>query len=343
MLHDGSQTITKHEARRLMFRGAGYIHKDLYVFALFSIKDEQFKYSDVFLKYTLPEQAGELYAGVFPEPTGLEMRTSSKYISFVERAMMTATQEARSNPGLMYSNHQLLGEKLGLEIAYTINKDLPLREWIAAGDYASNLTGRFMLRPFIIPEKRLLMHLAVNLERRTSSNDEYHLSFRPETHSWNKIDYSDSLEVQYDYGMEFAMNWQSLSIQAEYELSRQFYAGTQHAIHAYYAYLSYFFTGESRNYKKGAYSRITPRKAFNPQQGGWGALELLFRYSAMDFSRGHHLAYVEGEALAKLCTTSLALNWYLNDHIRLMYNLVTILPERRSAYVSNIIRLNIEF
>jgi phosphate-selective porin OprO/OprP len=86
--------------------------------------------------------------------------------------------------------------------------------------------------------------------------------------------------------------------------------------YGFYTEASWYLTGESRPYDRqtGAFKRLIPRRDFNwGKDGAWGALEAACRYSYTDLTDGD----VSGGRLSLLMGE---LNWYLQPHIRLMFN-----------------------
>ena len=81
--------------------------------------------------------------------------------------------------------------------------------------------------------------------------------------------------------------------------------------------MSWLVTGESRPYsaKKGTFSRVKPNKPFSLKNGGWGALEVAARYSALDLNDGA----IQGGEIEDI---TLGVNWYLNNNTRLMANYI---------------------
>lgn len=123
------------------------------------------------------------------------------------------------------------------------------------------------------------------------------------------------LDNFYRVGGELAGVYGPASFQAEYmhtQLNGKNYSADDH-FEGYYAYASYFLTGESRNYdtKKGAFGRQKPNKNFSLKNGGWGAWEIAARFDSLDMNTQH----VSG---GNLQTGTAALNWYLNPHVRFM-------------------------
>ena len=94
-----------------------------------------------------------------------------------------------------------------------------------------------------------------------------------------------------------------------------------------YVFVSWFLTGDSRNYNfgTGSFDQVHIGSPF--LEGGPGAFELGFRASYVDLTDRN----VIGGAEKNL---SIGLNWYVNKRIRLMTNLVKVVEVDRpgSAY-----------
>jgi phosphate-selective porin OprO/OprP len=86
-----------------------------------------------------------------------------------------------------------------------------------------------------------------------------------------------------------------------------------------YAEAAYVLTGESRPYNPGSasYGGIAPANPFS-LSGGWGAWEIAGRYSTIDLN--DQIATASGVAGGRQTIYTLALNWYLNRNVRLMFD-----------------------
>jgi phosphate-selective porin OprO/OprP len=89
-----------------------------------------------------------------------------------------------------------------------------------------------------------------------------------------------------------------------------------------YLYASWFLSEDSRNYDFGQGQFLPLRVAAPVRAGGWGAFEVAARASYVDLQDGD----VNG---GKESNLSLGLNWYLNDRLRLMGNVVKVLDVER--------------
>ena len=87
---------------------------------------------------------------------------------------------------------------------------------------------------------------------------------------------------------------------------------TDYRFNAYTAQVSYFLTGERKNYRSSGFSRVSPKRDFGTQ-GGPGAWELAVRYSSNDLNSGSILG-------GQMSGVTAGLNWYLNPITRIMAN-----------------------
>ena len=87
-----------------------------------------------------------------------------------------------------------------------------------------------------------------------------------------------------------------------------------------YAQASYVLTGETHAYNSAtaAYAGIAPANPFSLSGGGWGAWEIAGRFSTIDLN--DQLASANGVAGGRQTIYTLALNWYANRNVRLMFD-----------------------
>ena len=93
------------------------------------------------------------------------------------------------------------------------------------------------------------------------------------------------------------------------------YQNNNYNMYAYFVNLSFFLTGEHKNYnvKKGAFDRLLPKNNFG--KGGAGAFEIGVRYSSIDLNDKDMLG-------GKMGNLTAGLNWYLNPSTRFMFNYI---------------------
>ncbi len=119
------------------------------------------------------------------------------------------------------------------------------------------------------------------------------------------------------FGAESALVYGPFSAQGEYIQTNVSGTGyNDESLDGYYGYMTYFLTGESRNYKAktGAWDRIKPNHNFD-MKGGLGAWELATGYDYMNLNTGA----IKG---GRVSTAKAGINWYPNSHVRVMANYV---------------------
>jgi phosphate-selective porin OprO/OprP len=252
--------------------------------------------------------------GQFQEPFSLEELTSSRYITFMERALPNAF---------------VPGYHLGASVSYQG------KNWQATGGYFDRSIGpgsddegwgyaaRVTAAP--IHSKKRLLHLGASAAYRNPDDDTVRFRARPETGLTDeRLVSTGTLTRVEDYtteGIEAAWIHGSFSLQGEYMLNQvERSSGRDDAsFQGGYVYASWFITGESRVYseKRGVFSRIKPKKRY-------GAVEVALRYSMLDLNDGT----VEGGTERNW---TLGGNWYINKSMRLMTNAIWVNSERRGV------------
>jgi phosphate-selective porin OprO/OprP len=319
------------EFRRIYLSFSGNISKNLKYKVETNFAHAKIGFNDMYIRYSSGKY-GDFFVGSIAEPTGLNMQTSSKYISFLERAMLTSLQNGRWGAGFHYANFNLLEGKIGWQMSITNNgvdkegfKDTHLEKgW--------NYVARISSPIWKNTEKNSLIHLGANLSYRPYKD----LKFGAENHLGKY--YSEEITTgeessnviyggKYHYifpgaenslatGVELGSTLGSLSLQAEYKSQK--YSGKDlignQSVTGYYAFISYFITGEHRPYKHGSFGRVKPNSSWNDK--GPGAIEFLARYSSMEASED------VATTVKSVHNITLGINWYPMSHARLMYNYV---------------------
>ncbi len=137
----------------------------------------------------------------------------------------------------------------------------------------------------------------------------------------SKANGSISTQTVTRLGGEFAAVHGPFSVQGEYLQAQVSGNGlNNNNLNGYYAFASWFLTGESRNYneKVGIFDRIKPAANFTTLGRGLGAWEFLAGYDYLDLNSG---AIHGGRA----STSKFGLNWYPTSRIRVMTNFIHVL------------------
>lgn len=249
------------------------------------------------------------------EPVSLEELTSSKYTTFMERAMLTELV-----PGF---NIGLAGGYSGDDWGFSGGLYAGGEDGEEEQDEGFGLTGRAFHSPWHRPG--LASHFGLSASYR-ELGDSHSIRFRarPESHvTGTRLVNTGTIDMVEDVkrmGLETAFVADSLSLQAEYlaaDLGRS-NGMSDLRFSGWYAYASWFPTGESRSYDvgDGEFGGISPRRPFG--RGGPGAFELGARLSHLDLTDGDIVGGAEDNL-------TLGLNWYPTSNVRFMANYVKVL------------------
>jgi len=294
---------------------------------------------DAYIQYTGLTPA--ITVGQFKQPFGLEHLISSLNTTFIERSLTNvfnpdrATGIGLSHGGSNWSvSAGAFGEKSEVD---------PGNE----GNEGWGLVARGTFNPLI--EKNKLIHLGAAVLHRNTEDGELRFRERPEANITGVrfIDTGVLAEVDdfQQYGLEAAAVLGPLSVQSEYINTRVQRASGESDLdfNAWYAYASYFLTGESRSYKanSGTFERVKPNSTVG--QGGIGAWELGIRYSSADLNDG---SLIGGEQ----DNLTFGVNWYTTDNIRLSANYIKVLDVDRPGNAADgekpdiaVVRAQIDF
>ena len=263
---------------------------------------------DAYVTYEGTENAWRF--GQQDEPFSLEQLTSSLATTFMERALPNALAP---------------GKDVGISV-HTARKQWSLSGGLFGGNLASQkdggnqgigFTGRFVFRPEMAGDK--MGHLGGSLSYRgVPGSDPVFYRYRPESGLTDVryVNTGDMFEAHRikRVGLEAAFVSGPLSLQAEYLFTavdrNQGYDDPR--FYGWYAYVSWFLTGESRKY--------FPDEAifgYPKIQSKWGALELAARYSTLDLNSGSIPGGQERNV-------TLGVNWYISRRFRLMAEYILV-------------------
>jgi phosphate-selective porin OprO/OprP len=296
---------------RLDFSGLIYDNVEYRVELDFAGGDADFK--DVYLGLT-DFPLGSLRMGHFKEPFSLEELTSSRHITFLERALPNVFVPSR-NTGVMLRGTALAASDPRMTWAVGVFRDTDdYGENVDDGGY--NITGRVTALPIYQDGGAHLLHVGAAYSYR-NPDDAVRYRQTPEAHLTDRfVDTGTFASDQVDlFGLEAAWVSGPLSVQSEY-VSANADVASSADFDGYYVQASYFLTGEHRNYKtsEAAFDRVKPKEnySFSRSPGAW---EVAARYSELDLDDGN----IGG---GKLKNITAGLNWYLNPNTKIMWNYV---------------------
>jgi len=303
--------------------------------------------TDAFARYNFNKKLS-VKLGSFKEPLTLEDTTSDIQTSFIERSMAVNAFVDNLNIfkvgiGANYSaDRWLVATALQTQGPGAMNTATSyvqpsVDSQAGAGNTSWELNGRVAGTPWMASPTQLL-HLG-GWGSYTSVNNNYNgngtlanggVTFGTQmgnmdrtsilnTGNLSSAAVGGNVATAYNrFGAETAVVLGPFSAQAEYLQTNVSGNGySNNSMGGYYGYVTYFVTGESRNYvtKTGAFDRVKPKHNFD-MKGGMGAWELLAGFDELNLKSGDKINGGSAE-LGKL-----GINWYFNPRVRLNTNYV---------------------
>ncbi|MDD4906553.1 MAG: porin [Methylobacter tundripaludum] len=325
--------------------------------------------TDAWVEYTALKPFS-VTAGQFKEPFSLESVTSNRFLTFNERSYANNAFVEWANPYLLGLSVQSYGERWtaraalqaepigggGYNANTSLNNQGNANRTGASGNTSYGAAGRVTGLPYF-KSKTELVHLGASGAYRQvnnttggasnafgASNDPTSMRFASQIADVDRTPWADTgnltntlngghtLDNYYRLGAEAAGVAGPFSVQTEVmatQLNGKNY-GAADTLWGGYATVSWFITGESRNYdaKKGAFGRQKPNKNFSLKNGGWGAWEIATRFDELDMNTKN----VHGGRIEQ---GTVGLNWYINPHVRMMADYSHIFANSNDATAAN--------
>lgn len=281
---------------------------------------------DAYFEYTGWGPDFKLRVGNFKTFNSLEHIMSANFIEFMERAaFIEAFQLDRQIGigGLYQREHFTI--TAGLYGPHPFDEE----EW-----FQDVKTGAARVTVAPINEDAHVLHLAGSWRQRHGAtgdradpvpdNDQFFLyrARGADLHLANRFISSPQIfNGDTFWGLEAAYVWGPWSVQGEYgqlngDIAKEF-VGVDPTYWGYYVEASWFITGETRPYKFGEFTR---QKVLNPVfEGGHGAWQLAARYDVLSLT-DNATSIVACTTCGEQKTWQLGVNWWLNDHTRVMFN-----------------------
>lgn len=254
---------------------------------------------DAYIRYKRGKKVA-ITLGRFKEPFGLENTTSSKQITFLERAMVSNAFSPGRNMGWMAA-----AAPSDFTWAFSL-MDIESQE---EGSAPFALSTRLTWAP--INTELQTLHVGLSASLREMDGETFEIKERSEIHTADKIIESGEIAVEQMQllAVELAFLDGSMSYQGEYmSTDIQAVDASEDAVFdGFYVQAAYFLSRDARQYKNGALEGVQPASS----EGAW---ELACRYSELNTRES-----TEG---SKLQTSTLGLNYYYDKNIRLTTNVV---------------------
>ncbi len=314
------------EFRRARLMTKGKFYGDYKWKAEVDFADNKVSVKDFTVGYTGFEKAN-FFVGHQKQPYSLSVEMSSNDIPFIERSIdndliIPFTDRALGLRMESNGEHWFLAAGVFGE-SVNANKD---------DDEGLGASGRFIYAPVIEADRTLHLGVRVAMKKPSASTESFRI--RDETTHQSNLRIVDTGEIgnvdrAVMYGVEAGMVHKAFSLVGEYNrltLDRDGFSDLD--FDSWHVYGTWSITGESRaaayRIDQGEWKRIKPTRPFNLDEGTWGAWELALRYAQIDLNDG---AFTGGD---ESVLTS-ALNWYLNNNMRLMFEVSHILDTDEST------------
>lgn len=275
---------------------------------------------DAYLRYGGLENFS-LMLGQYKEHNGFESAVSNTNLMFLERANMVNTFRPRRNIGMSLLPH---GKNWGMELGFFGNS---LGSQTPDND-GNSLSTRAHIAPIL--QNDAVLHLGISYRRKQLEIDQERFrsrgeSSRPEE---NLLDTRHILGLNgYETaGLEVYYANQPLTFMAEWQRNSLDRHAAAHVIHhGGNVAILWSLTGEQRGYDaaSGAYKRLTPDNPITA--GGIGAWEIGLRQSYLELND-------EDIQSGRMDSTTLGINWYPENNLKLMANYSYHNLDKNAAY-----------
>jgi phosphate-selective porin OprO and OprP len=327
----GQPDVSAAELRRARLGVEGILWYDIkYKFEVDFANDET-TIKDAYIEYVnLCKDLG-IRVGHFKTFNSLEHMTSSRFITFMERAAFLDAfdLDRMIGAGAIYAKHHytlaagVFGPKAGEEETWYDDVKSGAARVTAAPINTDDHDG-----------KHTVVHLGASWRQRHGSEDlrgnpipanDQFFRYRARGADLHLADRFVATPQIFDqdtfWGLEAALVWGPWSVQGEYgQLSTDLapgFVGANPTYNGWYVEGSWYLTGETRNYKHGEFGR--PKVKRPVAGGGPGAWQLAAKYDVLNLS--------DKATVIATCTTCgdqetwlLGLNWWLNDYTRVTFN-----------------------
>jgi phosphate-selective porin OprO and OprP len=290
------------------------------------ISDVSIEMKDMWLAYTGLNNAF-IKLGNYKVPFGLEILTSSRYISFAERSYPSMAFKMGRRMSIGYTKW---GERWNLGLSYFGQEAIPGDRKGKADETGGGYGMRFATAPQF---GSLLFHLGGSYVNFTPDNELEMAEFKSEPE--NKLGDSEHVDtgsiINVDHtiqqGIESAIQWNNFCVQGEYMMADVYRFGELNGINyedahfeGGYAFISWILTGEKRPWDntQGEFGQIIP------SNNKLGAIELLFRYSYINLSDPLAISAGSPDGIlgGKAVNTTLGVNWYVNPNMKFTANYI---------------------
>ncbi len=273
---------------------------------------------DVYIGLKKCGPVGTFTAGHFKQPISLEELTSSRFITFMERAACVSAFAPSRENGLMVNNNFLKDGMLG--VFASIYRFGTNDQGAVADDGSYSLAVRFAA--FFLHDKdtNRVLHVGFGYSFMTLVNNAVQLRARPDIGTGPRFVDTGTVTANEEnlFNAELLFQWKAFHAQLEFfgvDLSGS--GGPEPSFTGWYVEVGYFVVGGQHHYSTDKKCNDRPKinQNFHAGGGGPGAWQVAFRYDTIDLTDSGVAGGVQD------CFT-VGVNWYWNPHMRVMFNVI---------------------
>jgi phosphate-selective porin OprO/OprP len=331
----GRPDVSAAEIRRARLGVEGVVFYNVAYKVEIDFANDETALKDAYVEYNGLADGLSLRAGNFKTPNSLDEMTSSRFLTFMERASFVEAFELdrQIGAGVIYAqDHYTLSA--GIFGPFAEDDEVWLQD-VRTG--AARATFAPINRD--VNGVHQVLHLGASWRLREGAEDlraddptdpanDQFFRYRARGADLHLADRFVATDDIFDedtfWGVEAAAIWGPIHVVGEYtELDAKvspLFEGVDATYPAYYVEAGWFLTGETRSYKDGEFGRI---KVKNPvlgggKGGGWGAWQIAGRYDVIDLT-DKATAIPSCEFCGEQETWEIVLNWWLNDYTGLQF------------------------
>ena len=292
---------------------------------------------DIWIRYLKNPYLKKIKIGHQKEPFSLEYLTSITRTTFMERALPVNAFELGRNIGIRYdslNSNKRINWGAGAFLNTTSFSTIGEGNSQISNANGFDLSARVFGLPVFEENGGKMLHIGLGYNHAFLNEDNLDVPMRFRTRPESRLTDDRLVDTGRISGKsrdtvnaELAMVSGPLSFQGQcFYLSTNANAVSDPDFWGYYAYVSYFITGEHRKYNPeiGVFTGVEPQPRFHPTKGEWGAWELALRHSYVDLNDGDIYGGKESNVTA-------GLNWTHNRNVRLMFNYILAYVKNRAS------------
>jgi len=305
------------EVRRARLYMKGIVWGDYKYIVEADFADNDIAIKDAFLTYKgFKGWAGlEITAGHQKQPISMELQESSNDIMFTERSTVNVLTAPAFDRAL--GLHAKFSDKSwSAQLGFYGDSVKPEKDGDV--DEGWSFASRVTYAP--LNTKTHVFHLGAFGGYKGFSDSHSDVKFSSETTHMSNLKLTNVKVTDVEglgiFGIESAYMLGAFSVQGEYAhewIARS--SGEKNLdLNAAYLQVAWTLTGEARSYKgsDGEFKYLKASENFSWSKGTWGAFEVASRYGISDIAYG---SYADG---TREQDVTVALNWYMNNNVRVM-------------------------